>query len=438
MNGPQVFVGFSPEYLERALRGLPGGGRWVVGFSGGADSTALLHALAALDGFGRELLAVHVHHGLQTQADAWAEFCAATAAELGVPFRLEHVCVTPSGQGLEAAAREARYAALAACMERGDVLLTAHHRGDQAETLLLQLLRGAGPAGLAAMPELAPFDSGWHARPLLNQTREALRAYLRARQLRWIDDPSNDELTANRNYLRHRVMPQLQERWPETESILAAAAQRQAQTLELTLALGRMDIEQASGSEPATLSVSALRKLDRARLHNVLRVWLSDKGLSTPSTARLEQVRACVLEAAADASPLLCWPGGEMRRYRDELHAMPPLPPHDSTRVFVWESLSENLQLPSIGRTLSLRDLHTDLSACAMPVSVRFRRGGERCRIQGAPHTRALKTLFQDAGVPPWVRDRIPLLYVGEQLREVIGFWLCDAQPSKACEEIDE
>ncbi|APZ44641.1 tRNA lysidine(34) synthetase TilS [Acidihalobacter ferrooxydans] len=426
--------------LARQLRGAPGIGRWLVGFSGGADSTALLHALVQLDGLGRELLAVHVHHGLQPQADAWADICAAVAARHGVPFRLERVAVAAQGQGPEAAAREMRYAALAACMAPGDVLLTAHHRGDQAETLLLQLLRSAGPAGLAGMPQWAPFARGWHARPLLNQPKDALLSYLVEHGVSWLEDPSNQALEADRNYLRHRILPALQARWPAVERSLANAARLQADALELTVALGRQDAHVAAGDEPGTLSVGALRRLKRSRLHNVLRVWIADKGLPLPPANRLEQVRTDVLEASTDAQPRLCWSGAELRRYRDALYAMAPLPPHDPTQVYVWPAGRMTLALPGSERGLSTADLRTDLRRVRAPVTIRFRRGGERCRIQGEPHTRALKTLLQNAGVPPWVRDRIPLLYVGDHLREVIGYWVCAAPAdefSNPSEDID-
>lgn len=421
---------FTPERLAGGLRGVPCSGRWVVGFSGGGDSYALLHALNAIEGLGRPLLAVHVHHGLQPEADAWASRCAAAAAALGAPFRLVRVRVSSEGRGAEAAARAARYAALAAQMRAGDVLLTAHHRGDQAETLLLQLLRGAGPAGLAGMPRLAPFGPGWHARPLLDQTGEALRDYLRAQGLDWVEDPSNRSLAVARSYLRQRVLPALRARWPAVERTLARAARHQAESQELLAALGRMDAEQAAGAEPGTLSVAALRLLSRARLHNALRVWLSDKGLPLPNAARLEQVRPRVLEAAEDARPHLHWPGGELRRYRDALYAMRPLAAHDPARVLAWD-LHGDLEIPGIGRSIAVAELRADAAAlrrAGAPVSIRFRRGGERCRVRG--RTRALKTLLQEAGVPPWARERIPLLYVGERLREVVGYWLCDDESS--------
>jgi tRNA(Ile)-lysidine synthase len=226
-------------------------------------------------------------------------------------------------------------------------------------------------------------------------------------------------------------MPVLHARWPAATRTLARAAQHQAETLELLSALGRIDVETAAGDEPGTLSVAALRTLSRARLHNALRVWLADKDLPLPNAARLEQVRGRVLDAVADAQPHLHWPGGELRRYRDTLYGMPPLSPHDPEQIIVW-SLDAPLRIPSLGRDLYVTELRADAAALKRsgePLSIRFRRGGERCRLSGRGH-KALKALLQEAGVPPWERDRIPLLYVGERLHEVIGYCLCEERDS--------
>lgn len=410
---------------------MPCSGRWVVAFSGGADSTALLHALASGGALGRDLLAVHVNHGLQAEAEHWARQCEAVAATLGVPFRLQRVRVAADRSGPEAGARSARYAVLAESMRSGDVLLTAHHQDDQAETLLLQLLRGAGPAGLSAMPGLAPFGPGWHGRPLLDRTRTELQTYLRGVGLDWIEDPSNFSVAPTRNYLRHRVMPAIKARWPAVDRTLARAARHQAETQELLTVLGRGDLTAAAGVEPGTLCVNALLNLGRTRLHNALRVWLADKSLPLPNAARLEQLRSRVLSAGKDAQPLLRWPGAEIRRYRDSLYAMPPLPPHDPAQVLPWEPAQSVIELAWLGRRVSATELRADLDELHRSgerVTIRFRRGGERCRVRSKGHTRALKTLLQEAGLPPWERDRIPLLYVGECLYEVVGYWLCDRE----------
>ncbi|WP_233279483.1 tRNA lysidine(34) synthetase TilS [Acidihalobacter yilgarnensis] len=370
---------------------------------------------------------MHVHHGLQADADAWADTCAAHCAEWGIEFELLRIAASPrSGDSPEARARELRYAALRSVMARGDGLLTAHHADDQAETLLLQLLRGAGPAGLAAMPRLAPFGCGWHARPLLALRRTALRDYLTRAGIGWIEDPTNSDLSPARNYLRHRILPLIEARWPATVTTLGRAAGLQAESQGLLSHLGRRDLETASGEWPGVLSVSALRVLPDARLHNAVRVWLSDKGLPLPNARRLSDLRR-VLEARRDGRAQLCWPGAELRRYRDELYADIPLSSHDSTRVFQWDPATP-LDLPGLGLVLRKEDLRCDLSSlmsAGAHLTIRFRRGGERCKMSPRGRSRALKSLLQEAGVPPWLRDRIPLLYADEHLVEVIGYWRC-------------
>lgn len=423
---PKVEI-FDPAWLARQLDGLPVTGRWVVAYSGGGDSQALLHALVNGAAGTRAVRAVHVHHGLQPDADAWADRCSTHCAAWGVEFEVVRLNARArAGDSPEARARELRYRALRQGLARGDALLTAHHADDQAETLLLQLLRGAGPAGLAAMPAIVPFGTGWHVRPLLPLRRTALRAYLERFGLDWIEDPSNQEWKTPRNYLRHRVMPLIEAYWPAATVTLGRAAALQAETQGLLMHLGRRDLEAASHSLSGVLDVDALRALPDARLHNAVRVWLSDKGLPLPSRQRLSSLRR-MLEARVDGRAQLCWPGAELRRYRDGVYAGAPLPRHDPTVVIDWDP-SQPMDLPGVGMRLCAEDLRCDwrgLKSAGARFTIRFRSGGERCRPSPRGAARALKTLLQEAGVPPWLRDRIPLLYADQRLIEVVGHWVC-------------
>jgi len=416
--------------LDDFLSDAPPAGRLLVAFSGGLDSHVLLHALrATLDRRGdtRPLLAVHVHHGLQPQADEWIVHCETVCAALGVSLSVARVTVTEAGQGLEAAAREARYRALAAAMQPRDLLLTAHHQDDQAETLLLQLLRGAGPAGLAAMPRLAPFGPGWLGRPLLDRPRRALEAHARDAGLAWVEDPSNTDPRFDRNYLRQEILPRLAERWPGASARLAAAAANQADALEQLDALAREDGERGRGEAPGTLSVQALRRLRRGRCRNLLRLWLRDKGLAAPPQARMDAILDEALTAGPDRVPCVAWPGVEVRRYRDDLYAMQPLPAPPREPI-PWD-LRSPLTIPGLGLGLDPAPLAAagiTPERCAGPVTVRFRRGGERIRLPGRGHSAALKTLMQAAGMPPWERERLPLVYVGEVLVAAGTRWMAD------------
>jgi tRNA(Ile)-lysidine synthase len=429
LNGSADPVSRILDILRSALARLPFPLRPLVAYSGGVDSHVLLHALTRLR---REAalpppLAAHVHHGLQTAADDWVEHCRQVCAALAVPLQVVHVDArSQTGESPEATARRARYAALADALERGACLLTAHQRDDQAETLLLQLLRGAGPAGLAAMPPLAPFGNGWHLRPLLDVSRDDLLAYARAEGLVWVEDPSNRDVRHDRNHLRLNVLPALRARWPSAARTLARAARHQAEAARLLDDLARIDLETARGSDPSLLSVAALQRLPPPRQRNALRGWLADKGLPPPPEARLNAVLDDVLTASVDAMPRVWWQGAEIRRYRDDLYAFAPLPPHDPSTVLAWPAAQETLELAWLGLNLTRDALSRQgLSWADAELELHFRQGGETCRVRG--HRRDLRKLMQEAGVPPWQRERIPLVYCKGELVWVVGLCRCEA-----------
>ena len=401
---------------------LPASG-FVVAYSGGVDSHVLLHILAR----SREesvlppMRALHVHHGLSPNADVWGRHCARVCAALGVPLAILTVDARPAaGESPEAAARRARYAALREALGEGEVLLTAHTATDQAETLLLQLLRGAGPAGVAAMPRVRDFGRGRHARPLLDISRGEVECHARAAHLQWVDDESNDDPRFDRNYLRAEIMPRLAVRWSAIETTLGRAARFQAEAARLLSDLAELDRTQSSGSRRGTLSVRALLSLPDHRRRNLLRHWIGRLGLPLPDAGRLACIEREVLAARADAMPCLRWPGAVLRRYRDDLYALPPPPPHDPAAEIAWPSVTP-LDLP--GRRVTADDLR----ACGVEImpgenlTVRYRRGGERLRLHGQTH--ALKKLMQEWGIPPWERDRVPLVYRGDEL-------LCAIRPA--------
>jgi len=420
---------FSIQSLGEVIAGLPPAQRLLVAFSGGLDSRVLLESLVRYPQIrrGAQLEAVHVDHGLHPDSAGWTEQCRRLCRSLGVPIWLRRVVVGDDERdGIEAAARRARYAALASLVGRGDLVLTAHHRDDQAETLLLQLLRGAGPAGLGAMPRLSPLGAGWLARPLLGFSRAELQSHALSHGATWIEDPSNIDLHLARSYLRREVIPRLQTHWPRAELVLARAAEHQAESWALLQQLAHQDMAGATGTRAGTLSVCALLTLSGARRRNCLRGWLWDKGLPLPTAEQLRAVVGDVLRARPDATPRVAWRGAEVRRYRDDVYAMPPLPPHDPSTVCPWD-VRGPLALDWLGLVLTaeplLRAGIVDPEGGA--VTVAFRRGGERCRVSPAGRRRRLKTLFQEAGVPPWQRPRIPLIYQGGCLVAVVGYWRC-------------
>jgi len=420
---------FSPETLAEILGRWPPVKRYWLAYSGGCDSHVLLHAAAQLQRRGAiaPLHAVHIDHGLHPASADWARHCTAVCASLELPLLCLRVNARPApGESPEAAARQARYRAIAEVTEPGDCLLTAHHQDDQAETLLLQLLRGGGPHGLAAMPELAPFARGQHARPLLAFPRAELQGYAEAQGLRWIDDPSNADTGYDRNYLRREVLPALRGRWPAVARVLTRSAAHQAEAAQLLDVLAAQDLVSCRSEQPACLDIPSLLKLDEARQRNALRFWLKNLGYKLPDTVRLAHVQRDVLQAAQDRMPVVSWEGVELRRYREHLYALAPPAPGEVNAILTWD-LHGPLRLPDGASLTALpaqgKGVKAALSDAA--VTVRFRQGGEHCQISPRGSTRPLKKLLQERGVPPWLRERIPLLYVGERLAAVADYWVC-------------
>lgn len=431
------------ERLYLTLKGMPPTEHYRLAFSGGLDSSVLLHLLVQLrDRLEGTVQAVHVHHGLQPGADDWAAQCDRVCTGYGVSLQCLRLDLRPQGgASLEALARDSRYRALAGVMGPGDLLLTAQHRDDQAETLLLQLLRGSGPAGLAAMPALSRFGPGWLARPLLETSRRELQDYAEGQGLNWIEDPSNLDLRFDRNYLRQRVMPLLEQRWPAAASTLARSARLSAELQLLADELAAADLERARGPWPGTLSVALLRSLDSARRRSLLRHWVRSQGGAMPGSRHLQRIEKECLQGRPDAQPQVRWRDLEVRRFRDGLFLLKSRPPLDGAASIPWPEFGP-LKLPADGGTLRLQRVEQGIAEARWHqgrVEVRFRRGGERCIPLGQTRHRPLKKLFQEWAVPPWLRDRIPLVFLDGQLAAVPGFLLsesCRAGPGEPAVQI--
>jgi tRNA(Ile)-lysidine synthase len=412
------------ELLSKPLEELILAHRRVwVAFSGGMDSHVLLHLCAELRKcHPLQLRAVHVHHGLSSNADAWATHCENVCADLQVELMQKNIQVQPlASQSLEEVARHKRYAVLAELMGPQELLLTAHHQEDQAETVLLQLLRGAGPKGLAAMPLFKPFAQGYHARPLLNVSRADIKKYAMQHHLQWIEDESNVNSDYTRNFLRHEIIPIFKKRWPTVSKTLTRVAEHCGEAQELLTEIAQQDLITVQGQQANTLSVKKLLQLTPARQRQVVRVWLEKQQFAMPSAVKMRHIQQALL-ARNDKSPCVTWRGVELRRYQDELYALSPLVPHDATQNITWD-LQKSLTISGVGV------LHTKLlpGVGLRPefnsVVVRFRQGGEHCRLPGRQCHHELKKLFQMWCVPPWQRDRIPLIYVGDVLVAVVGYF---------------
>ena len=400
-----------PAKLLHALAPWRNAPAWHIAFSGGLDSTVLLHLLANSESI-PPLSAVHVHHGLQAAADAWPSHCQSICDHLGVPLLVMRVQVQP-GASLEGAAREARYQAFTEVMGAGAVMLTAQHREDQAETLLFRLLRGAGVRGLTAMPVHRPLAGGHLVRPLLHVSRGELEAYAMAHQLQWIADPSNTDTQFSRNYLRHRVFPRLTERWPQAVSRLARSAEHLNEAQGLLDELARIDLQAADQPSPfpwlplPSLMLACLRELSDARQRNALRHWLSPLTRLPDSDHWVgwQSLR----DARHDAQPLWRLADGQLHRCGERIWWLPSSWSEFSDTAVSWPDAQHPLPLPGNGL------LRIVGKAPAGPFEVRYRQGGETLDVPGRGR-RDLKRLLNESGVPGFVRGRLPLLYQGERL----------------------
>lgn len=396
---------------------------YCIAFSGGLDSHALLHACAALRAapspFARmNWRAIHIDHGLQAVSTQWAEHCRAVCEGLAIPFSSVSLQLRiPAGASLEAVAREARYAVFREHLQAGEMLLTAHHQDDQAETLLLHLLRGSGVDGLAAMPAVRALGLGSLGRPLLNVSRAALTHYAQQHALDYITDPTNADSRFDRNFLRQQVMPVLTARWVSASKTLARAAQWQAESRTLLESLVREKLPALHGSRAGTLSVQRLLALDTALQKALMREWLAASGFQKPSTNKLQQMLSSVLLAKVDALPCVTWEGCEVRRYRDDLYALPPLMRLDTKQTWEWRDIHQPLYLEALQQALQPELLQAwQAHLQGQTVTVRLRQGGECLYLPKRGGQHSLKHLMQELGIPPWERERLPLVYVGARL----------------------
>ena len=397
-----------------------------VAFSGGEDSTALLTLLAEVPAVRARLRAVHIDHGLHPDSRSWARACRARCRLLQVPLVVRRLTLARTkGQSLEALARAARYAALAAALRPGEVLLTAHHLEDQLETVLLQLLRGAGLPGLAAMPAVAPLGAGVLVRPLLGVSRAQLRAVVQARGLHCLEDPSNADETFDRNYLRRQVLPAIVSRWPAAARTVARSARHIGAAQDLLDRLARADVARAA--DGAALSAAALRALPLERRRNALRYWISHSGRVVPDAQRLEEIAVTLLAARAGANPVVAWGLTTVQRHAGQL-TLDTVRPVGAGYELTWHPhRAPRLTLPAgCGRLELVPAAHglIDASTLPMQLTVRTRRGGERLRPRSGGPSRSLKSLLQSEGIALGERQTVPLLFAGQNLVAAGDLWV--------------
>ena len=423
ISATQVFDGLINE-LQCAQQIL-------VGFSGGLDSTVLLNLLTEVVAAER-ITAVHINHGLSSQADQWQEHAQRQCKVLGVAYHGETVKVISAGGGLEEAARNLRYQVFERLLVEGGILLLGHHQNDQAETVLYRLMRGSGPRGLAGIPTQRAIGLGKLYRPLLCWPKQNLTDYAHEHKLDFVEDETNQEEQYDRNFLRHQVVPALAKRWPDYLKRLNNIAQISQETDELCREMAAQDMnvlklrQERAG---ASLCLSSLKLLSVARQRNVLRHWPQRYNKSALNGKIVDQVFRSVIDARADAAPKVQCKDIEFRRYRQRLYILDSnelasSPPFQRTQV-IWSDQTLSWSASDMGLTLSRVTGDGFRVLSGQQISVSYRIGGEVCHPAGRVHSNSLKKCLQEGGVEPRWRHRVPLIYVDDSLAAVGDLWVC-------------
>ncbi|WLQ11461.1 tRNA lysidine(34) synthetase TilS [Hahella aquimaris] len=421
---PRDAAGIERRLLS-ALRGLPDFSRLYIAYSGGLDSSVLLHAARRVWPAGAHMEAIHVHHGLSPNADIWMEHCQKECQSLDITCLAHPVNVAANGDSLEAAAREARYRVFERYLSEhaGAVLLQGHHQNDQAETILFRLLKGHGVKGLAGIPCQRTLGKGMLRRPLLNFTRLELEALAQRWGLTWVEDESNADALFDRNFLRNEILRPMSVRWRNAVAMIAETGRRMSEASSLLDELAEIDLQGETVSADE-LELAVLSGLSPHRRKNALRYWLQAAGLA-PSESDLVEILAQMLHAEGSHQP--CYPLGEsvLRRHDGRLFITETIVTPPSGYEVVWP-LAEVLLTP-VGRLVA-EPANAGLRQPAVDetVIVRFRHGGERFRPKGRGGSCTLKKWLQERGIPPWRRDSIPLIYFNNELVAVGSYGVAE------------
>ena len=429
---------FSAAHLIRILEQAaePIQRLWVA-YSGGIDSHVLLHRVVKLRSDLPPLAgAIHIHHDLSLNADYWAEHCQATCDQLGIGCQIIHARIG-EGEGVEDSARRARYGAIQPCLRTGDAILLAQHQDDQAETFLIQALRGGGPHGLAAMPAIAPLGKGFMVRPMLEISRQDVQEYAARQELHWVEDESNLDTRFDRNFIRQVIVPKLLERWPAASRTLSRTASHTAALVTITDELLQDELHEVRGSREDTLSISVLKSLTYTRASLLIRAMCHQLQLPVPATGHIRELLDKQLHAEADRQIHINWPGAEFRRYQDDLFILSPLPDIVSANWrYHWDG-SHPLEIPQLHGVLRLEacsDGGLDQKTIRQGLMVRPRAGNERCQPANEDFRRDLKTIYQKHHIAPWERERLPLIYSDEQLVAIADIVVCQQAMAKDTE----
>lgn len=403
--------------------------RIVIGYSGGIDSHVLLHLCASQTDLNSKITAVYIHHGLQQAADDWGKHCQQQCLCLSVDFKMLKVNALPkAGESPEAAARDARYAALRSFLQPRDVLLLAQHREDQLETVLLQLFRGSGIQGLSAMPASMDFGQGLVLRPLLNISKADIEQYAIRHELHWVDDPSNQSNEFDRNYLRNQIVPLLKQRWPSLDKTVARAALHCGNAAQLLNDWAEQELAEIFDPNDRSLDIVNCLRYNENQRNWLLRHWLLSLSLKPPSQAILNAIVEQVILAKENASPQVYTQGCYIRKYRQKLFCITDAYFRKESDIRQWAAPDDQLHMTN-GYRLIRYESSAGVSKRlwhAKSITVASRSGGEKIKLPGRDGHHCLKKLYQEAGIPPWDRDVRPLIYLDGRLAAIAGLWIAE------------
>ena len=413
-------------YLKEFLAELPDSPRYWVAYSGGVDSHVLLHTFYLnKQHITAELNAIHVNHGISQYADSWQLHCQKICENYQIKYASFKIQQETPKKNIENWARQQRYTIFSDLMGQNDILFTAHHINDQAETFLLRLMRGSGCDGLSAIKKIKTYKTGWLIRPLLNYTKAEILAFAKKQSLKWIEDESNQDNKLDRNLIRQEIIPKLENRWPSAVKLISKASNHQSDAAEFIYEISQQDIKEITTTRSNIISINSLKKFSYVRQKNALRLWLKNEKIPAPNTDIINNIIKEIIHARHDSNPCLNWKGRQIRRYRENIYALSPFPPHDPSMQITW-----NIKKPITLPTGILTATKTNSGGIKMEaikdhcLNIKFRQGGERMVLKGTSHRQQLKKMFQKKGIPPWYRYRIPLLYSEEKLIAVADMWI--------------
>ena len=411
------------DIIERQIKPLLPN-KFCIAFSGGMDSTVLLHVMKNIIDEKSQIRAIHINHNIVDNSKVWTKTCKSICKNFGIDIEIISLEVTHNGYGLEAAARDERYKKLKEKLYENEYLLTAHHEEDQMETVFLRMARGTGLDGLQGINEKYSFGEGIIFRPMLEVSKTSVMDYAKEHQLKWVEDSSNQDTHFDRNFLRKKIIPQFRERWPSIASSVSRLSQLSAQNIKILNQIAEEDIGPIANMNELPLAKLLDKSFERA--NNMLRYIILANGMSIPSMKTLQDGLKEMLDPETDKS-VIAWKDYCIRKYKNHLYFLSnsDLEPNKVDVRIPWE-IGKTVNLGENIGTIEATFIHGDglsIEKCKNKLTISYRQGGELIKPIGHRINKSLKNLFQENQILPWMRDKIPLIYYQDELVSVADLW---------------